>query len=354
MSKSLEVEHDTVLAPFTTIGLGGPTHTLVHCKYEQDIMDAIALARQNNVPFHVLGGGSNTIFPDEGFPGVVAKIELVGISYEEIGEGVCVTAAAGEQWGEFVDAVIERGLAGVECLAGIPGLVGGAPMQNIGAYGQDVSETIEYVDAIHRQTGEKVRFSNKECMFGYRMSRFKSQDADAYIITSVSFLLRKDSKPTVSYEQVKKEIEALYGKESLGAGKEALRKVADVVVSLRKQKSMVIDTTDPHTRSCGSFFTNPIVTAEQMHNLEALADIRGFKEKDGYKISAAALIEFAGFERGQKFGNIGISPNHSLALVNYGGTTKELLQAAHTIQSKVQDMFEVELVIEPVAVSIQD
>ncbi|MBI1833388.1 MAG: FAD-binding protein [Candidatus Andersenbacteria bacterium] len=273
------IRRNVPLAPLTTINLGGPARFLVVCKNEEDIRRALALSHQENVPLHILGGGSNTVFADEGFQGVVAKIELKGLTFTEENETVLVSAAAGEVWDEVVQASLAKGLAGIECLSGIPGLVGATPMQNVGAYGQDVAETIEDVTTIDRRTGKSVTFTNAACTFAYRVSRFKKEDLGTYIVTNVRFRLRRAK----------------------------------------------------------------LVQATQSGQ-------QGYTVKGGVKMSAAWLVEQAGFARGQRFGNVGISPNHSLALVNYGGTTKELLAVATTIQKKVKELFDITLELEPVAV----
>ncbi|MBI3251166.1 MAG: UDP-N-acetylmuramate dehydrogenase [Candidatus Andersenbacteria bacterium] len=345
------IRRNVPLAPLTTINLGGPARFLVVCKNEEDIRRALALSHQENVPLHILGGGSNTVFADEGFQGVVAKIELKGLTFTEENETVLVSAAAGEVWDEVVQASLAKGLAGIECLSGIPGLVGATPMQNVGAYGQDVAETIEDVTTIDRRTGKSVTFTNAACTFAYRVSRFKKEDLGTYIVTNVRFRLRRDAVPTIRYPQVQAQLEKMYGTVDIGTGQEALEKVRETVLHLRRSKSMVVNPSDPHSRSCGSFFTNPIISAEKAKLVQATqSGQQGYTVKGGVKMSAAWLVEQAGFARGQRFGNVGISPNHSLALVNYGGTTKELLAVATTIQKKVKELFDITLELEPVAV----
>ena len=348
------IQEDVPLAKRTTIGLGGMADQLIACKSVADIQEALAYARDKDMPIHVLGGGSNTIFADAGFRGVVLAVQLRGIAIRDDG---LVTTAAGEPWDELVQQTIAAGLGGFEALSGIPGLVGATPMQNVGAYGQQVSDVIVTVEAIERATGAVVTFDNDECAFEYRGSRFKYADADRYIITSVTYQLDSMGAPTVKYPQLREKITA-DGVKDLGHGTAALATVREATLSLRRSKSMVVDPSDPNSRSCGSFFINPVLTLSEYEAVVARAtkdgvadEVPQFPAGDNVKIPAAWLIEHAGFSKGERRGGVGISENHPLALVNHDGTTEELLQLAEEIQQGVAKQFGVELVREPVLVT---
>lgn len=345
------------LSPLTTIRLGGRARYFAECETVSDIVQALAFAEKQALPMHVLGGGSNSIFADEGFHGLVIAMRIRGLTF---GEDGIIEAAAGEPWDPLVATAIERGWAGFECLSGIPGLVGATPMQNVGAYGQEVAEVIESVTVLDRNTKEEIVFSNTECNFAYRTSRFKAVDVGRYIITSVRYRLRTDGMPQLQYPQLR---EAL-GSASLPSGKQGLEMVRDAVLTLRRKKSMVIDDRDPNSRSCGSFFINPLASKQQLRKLQqqypdipfftgeetprgsAAADWTG----DHVKIPAAWLVEHAGFSKGMQRAGVGVSTNHPLALVNKDGTTQALLDLARDIRESVYEKFGVTLEQEPVAV----
>jgi UDP-N-acetylmuramate dehydrogenase len=344
------IQEHVSLAPLTTIGLGGTARYFTTCHTTDELLGALKYAQDRNLKTHILGGGSNTIFSDDGFDGLVIHISLKGIEFQDTGNHALAVAQAGEGWDAFVVQCIERGLAGVECLSGIPGFVGATPIQNVGAYGQEVAQTIEYVDALDTHTLQRVRFSNKECEFEYRRSRFKYQDNGRYVITAVAYRLQHNGSPTTRYPEVQK---AVKGISQLPPGKEQLLALRDVVLSLRKRKSMVIDNNDPHSRSCGSFFVNPVISSEQFSALQQIADtdIPHFAVGKSIKVPAAWLIEHAGFTKGYRKGGVGISQNHTLALVNYGGTAKELLTLAEDIHRAVKTTFGIELKQEPVVIT---
>jgi UDP-N-acetylmuramate dehydrogenase len=344
-----KIQKNISLSDFTTIKLGGIASEFISCESDQDIISALEYANQKNIPVHVLGGGSNTIFQDAGFAGLVIYIKTSGITHKDLQDNtVILTAQAGENWDDVVQYAIERNLTGLECLSGIPGSVSGTPFQNVGAYGQDVSQTIESVSCIERATGKQIVFSNQECSFGYRTSKFKTTDRDKYIITQVVFKLEKNKTPEIKYPELQNEVG-----EELKSGTEGLQQVRDAVLALRQKKSMLIDSNDSNSISCGSFFTNSIISTTDFENNEALqnSDIPNFPEKDNHvKLSAGWLIEHAGFQKGMKKGNVGISDNHALALVNRGGTTQELLDFAHHIQETVHQKFNINLELEPIVV----
>lgn len=345
------------LAPQTTIGLGGPARYFVAAASEAQLRDALRAAAVRGLPVQLLGRGSNTIFADDGFPGLVVHVALHGVRLEREGDDVLATAAAGEDWDGLVLRCLQEGLQGFECLSGIPGSVGATPVQNVGAYGQDVSQTLVGLRALDRESLESVSFSSEECGFGYRESRFKGHDTGRFLITEVTYRLRPHAPPALNYPELAREALAL-GVVDL-APDEALLATREAVLKLRRAKSMVYDPADPNAHSVGSFFLNPVLDEDAYRTLrerliahfpEDPPQPPSFATPHGRKIPAAWLIERAGFGRGLRRGGVGISENHTLALVNYGGSTKELLALAKEIQDAVERAFAVHLEPEPVIV----
>ena len=350
----LAIEHNRPLAGLTTIGLGGPARFVATCTTVGHIREAVNFAGEKGLPLQIIGGGSNMIFGDDGFPGLVVRIALRGISVTE-GKLCEVTVAAGEPWDPFVAFCIDYHLGGVECLSGIPGLAGATPIQNVGAYGQEVSDTILRVSALDRTTLEPVEFPAANCWFGYRKSRFKLEDAGRYIVTAVTFGLQKHAAPVVRYAELRKKLES--DGATLPPGRPGLLAVRTAVLDLRRKKSMVLEVTDPNSRSVGSFFVNPVISTglfASLQNQWARAGhtdpVPSFPSAPGVKVPAGWLVEHAGFPRGFRLGGVGISENHALALVNYSGTTDELLGLARQIQRAVHDTFGIMLEPEPVIV----
>ncbi|HUS29536.1 MAG TPA: UDP-N-acetylmuramate dehydrogenase [Kofleriaceae bacterium] len=338
-----DVKRDVPLAPLTTLGIGGLAKRFARVTSEGELADALGDADSANERVLILGGGSNLVVLDEGWSGLVLQMAIEGVTIESDGDGFArVHAAAGVVWDDFVDEMVRNGLGGVECLSGIPGLVGATPMQNVGAYGQEVADTIVRVHAFDREAFEPVAFAPAACEFAYRTSAFKGKDR--YVITEVEFRLPKrvDSMP-IKYAELAK---ALGLQEGATA---SLASVRDTVIGLRRKKGMVVDAADPDSRSAGSFFTNPIVAAEVA---ATLTDAPMWPQPDGrVKLSAGWLIERAGFTKGTVRGNVGISSKHALALVNRGGATAaELLAFAREIQEAVRSKLGVELQMEPVIV----
>jgi UDP-N-acetylmuramate dehydrogenase len=351
MTEALTLQENVPLSGYSTIGLGGMARYFAFCRSQNDLLRALEFAENRSLNVQILGGGSNTLFADAGFNGVVVKVALLDISYREDGEWCLVTAAAGEDWGPFVQGCLQRGLAGLECLSGIPGAVGATPIQNVGAYGQEVADTIVTVYALDRETRAPISFTEKECEFGYRQSRFKGKDKDRYIVTAVTFRLRRNGLPSIRYPELRKYIESSIDLHALGAGRAALEAVAEAVVALRKKKSMVIDPSDPQSKSLGSFFMNPVLSEAAFARLrQQCGDVPSFPAEGGVKVPAAWLVEHAGFRRGYSVGGAAISANHALALVNLGTTTSELLSLARRIQEGVRKQFDVTLEMEPVVV----
>lgn len=345
-----EISENIPLKNYTSIKLGGRTKFFCECKSEKKLIEYLNYAKKNNINVHVLGGGSNTIFSDEGFDGLVIKVGLKGIKiHNDFKNHVIIKTAAGEEWDDFVKYCIKYNFAGVECLSGIPGSVGATPIQNVGAYGQEVKDTIIFVKAINRETYKPTMFSNEDCLFGYRTSRFKTTDKGKYIVTEVMFKLKKDGKPEIKYPELDKYLKSKTEKDySLGD-------VRNAVMELRKKKAMVLDENEPDSVSCGSFFVNPVLSKKEFDNLCAKLninrdDIPNYLTESGMKLSAAWLIENAGFKKGYTKNGAGISNKHSLALVNRGGTTKDLLELAEEIQVNVYDKFGIVMVKEPVVI----
>ena len=299
-------------------------------------------------PLLLLAGGSNLVIADEGFDGLVLRIATRGIERRADDGAVRLSVAAGESWDELVAGAVADGLVGVECLGGIPGSVGATPIQNVGAYGQEVSETIASVRVLDRRSGEVLELAPEECGFGYRTSAFKRAPGER-VVLAVDFVLARGSESApVRYGELARALGVELGQ---SAPAEAVR---EAVLALRRGKGMVVDPADPDSVSAGSFFTNPILEADAFAALERRAGERppAFPEPDGrVKTSAAWLVERAGFHRGYGDGRAGISSKHTLALVNRGGaTTAELIALAREIAAGVERAFGVALVPEPVFV----
>jgi UDP-N-acetylmuramate dehydrogenase len=344
-AERLPIAADVPLASRTTLGVGGSARWLATALDEAGVIEALEWGRHRHVPVLVLGGGSNVVVSDRGFDGLVIDIALRGIRCEERGGGVRLTVGSGEIWDDVVDYAVSRGLSGIECLSGIPGRVGATPIQNVGAYGQEVAETVVAVVAIARESGERETFSGEQCQFSYRSSIFKREQKDAWVITSVTFSLERDRPPAIRYAELERRL--------AGRLTPSLRDVRQAVLALRRSKGMVLDPADPDSRSVGSFFMNPIVDDGSLSDLIARASNRGIAREaipafpvtgGGTKLSAGWLIEHAGFEKGYRRGNVGLSAKHALAIVNCGGATAEAIRAlAEEIQSAVREAFGVEL-----------
>ncbi|MCW3040745.1 MAG: UDP-N-acetylenolpyruvoylglucosamine reductase [Solirubrobacterales bacterium] len=345
------------LAPFTTLRLGGPPRRLVEARDEATLIDAVRAADEAGEPLLLLGGGSNVVIADDGFPGVAVLVRTSGVTRVDGGGKVVLTVAAGEDWDAFVARCVAEDLAGVEGLSGIPGSVGATPIQNVGAYGQDVSETVVGVRVYDRERGTIVSGDARSCRFGYRHSRFKDQP-DRFVLLDVSFALDRspDSRPLKYVELTR----------ALGVSVGASAPLADVraaVLGLRSAKGMVLDGADHDTWSAGSFFTNPILDLAAFQTLDARvleqygpdARLPRYPEPDGrLKTSAAWLIERAGFGKGfavEPGAPASVSTKHSLALTNRGGArTGDLVALAEAVADGVQARFGVRLVPEPVFV----
>jgi UDP-N-acetylmuramate dehydrogenase len=335
------------LAGYTTLGVGGPARWFTEVADEAALRDALRWARARSVPLRVLGGGSNLVVADHGVEAFVVRLALRGVQSRPIVGAVEVTAAAGEPWDDFVRLTVESGWAGLECLSGIPGLVGATPMQNVGAYGQEVSDTITRVRALDTRSGDIVEVPAAECGFAYRDSAFKRREPGRFVVLAVTYRLTPGGAPALRYADVERHLA------QRGIRAPSLADVRESVLAIRRTKSMVIDPADPNRRSCGSFFTNPIIPREAFAEVErrvADATMPRWSQPDGrIKLSAAWLIERAGFRRGQREGPVGLSTRHALAIVAHDGArAADVLAFARRVQTTVADRFAVRLTPEPV------
>jgi UDP-N-acetylmuramate dehydrogenase len=352
--RRLRLHEYVPLAPYTTLGLGGKARYLAECGSEDEVRAALAYAADRLLPVYVLGGGSNVVFPDSGFPGLVVRITIGGIEFRD-GPSPEVRAGAGVDWDTLVQGAVERGWTGIECLSGIPGTVGGTPIQNVGAYGQEIAETLVSVACLDRTTLERRALTARDCAFGYRDSRFKRADRERYVVLEVVLRLARDQRPRVRYPELQRAVAGLGGVDTIPTG-EAVRLVRQAVLGLRRGKSMVLDPADPNTRSVGSFFTNPVLPAATFAELERRWQGMPSFPADGgagVKVPAAWLVERAGFPKGYRgrSGGAGISTRHALALVNLGGTSADLLALAEEVRAGVERQFGIRLAYEPEVVS---
>lgn len=344
------VEENRSLAPLTTLGIGGPARWFIEAHSEEDIAEAATWAREERVPLFVLGGGSNLLIADAGVDGLILQIALKGVQVRENESDPSTRTyqvAAGEDWDRFVQRTIDDDCSGIECLAGIPGTVGGTPVQNVGAYGQEVSTTIERVRIFNLQERTFTEFCAEESGFAYRTSRFNTIDKGRYIVTRVDYRVHSGGTPTLKYADLQREF--------LTGSTPTLKEVAVAVRRIRQSKGMLLVDGDPDCRSAGSFFKNPIVTEKQAGEVATFAGSEPPRYPAGadnlamVKLSAAWLIEKAGFTKGYALGRAAISTKHTLALVNRGGATAaEMLALASQIRSAVSGRFGIELQMEPV------
>lgn len=331
------------LSTLTTLRLGGPARRLIEVEKPDELVEAVQAADTAGEPVLILGGGSNLVVGDAGFDGTVIKIATTGVHVLTTTDLVAVTAQAGEDWDGLVATVVDEGWAGLEAMSGIPGLVGATPIQNVGAYGQEVAETVTSVTAYDREVGAVTPLRPADCAFGYRSSALKGDDR--YVVIDVTYTLARGgmSRP-IRYPELARRLDVEIGDQVPPAA------VRAAVLGLRRGKGMVLDPSDPDATSAGSFFTNPIVPAEVAATLPA--ELPRWPAPDGQvKVSAAWLIEQAGFGKGYGNGAARISTKHTLALTNRGGaTTAELLGLARELRDGVQAKFGITLVNEPVLV----
>jgi UDP-N-acetylmuramate dehydrogenase len=350
MADKFRIRENVPLAPFTTFGIGGPARWFAEAASEGEILHSVAWARERDLPLFVLGGGSNLLISDAGFPGLVLHVALKGIEAIAEASSQIYRVAAGEDWDSFVQQTVEANCAGIECLAGIPGTVGGTPVQNVGAYGQEVAETIQSVRVLDLKSLLFREFPAADCGFAYRASLFNTTARGRYVVVRVDYRLRPDGEPNPRYSDLQKAFPT--------GTNPSLSEVATAVRKIRQAKGMLLVDGDPDCRSAGSFFKNPIISVEEFSALTARLGRTADNPPPHYpggegqiKLPAAWLIEQAGFPKGYALGRAGISTRHTLALVNLGNSlAAEILALQDEIVAGVAAKFGVRLHMEPVQV----
>jgi UDP-N-acetylmuramate dehydrogenase len=346
----MQIQENIALAPMTTLRVGGKARYFVRANTVEDVQAAVEFADSKKNPLFVLGGGSNVLISDNGWPGLVLQIGISGIDHSHERETIRLIVGAGEEWDAFVAFCATRNLAGIECLSGIPGSVGGTPVQNVGAYGQEVSQTIESVLVFDLVEKDITEMDAADCEFSYRSSIFNTRERGRYIILRVTYELRHAGPPSLRYADL----------QNYFAGRNAAPTLADVrkaILEIRASKGMLIMPGDPDSQSVGSFFKNPILTPAQFDELSRKATDRRLQVpnypalSEQKKISAAWLVENSGFEKGYIKGHTGISSKHALALINRGGAAAaEIIALKDEVQERVEQVWGIKLEPEPVLV----
>lgn len=334
------------LAPYTTLNIGGPAKYFTNITSVDELVSAISWAKSKKIPVFILGGGSNIVISDTGFAGLVIKMDIKGIEIlKRDPEGILVKTNAGQTWDNFVSQTVDNNWAGIECLSGIPGTAGAAPIQNIGAYGQEVKNTITKVHVLDTSDLKIKTLSNKQCRFSYRNSVFKKKKN--FVVTSVTFRLYINGTPSLNYQALKD----AFIKEHGSNYKPNLKEVREKVIQIRREKSMIFDPLDKNSMSVGSFFVNPIINKSHFAKLQKkYGNAIPFWETENkkYKLAAAWLIEQSGFKRGFIYKNVGISEKHALSIINRGGGNfSEISELVEMILKKVKTDFNVLLDVEP-------
>lgn len=344
------IQENVALAPLTTMQVGGPARYFVEASSAEEVREALQYANSRSLRLFVLGGGSNLVVSDKGWPGLVLKVAIPGINHRH-GHGTAYfDVGAGEDWDGFVAIAVQHLCAGVECLSGIPGSVGGTPVQNVGAYGQEVADTIVSLTALNLETGEEEEFEKADCGFGYRTSVFNTSRRGRYVILRVTYALPHNGEPRLAYGDLKKHFAGLGRTPTLAEVREAVRQI-------RASKGMLLTPGDEDARSAGSFFKNPVLSAEQFDDLKRRAAARNL-EVPSYpaleaqrKVSAAWLVEHSGFSKGFQRGRVRLSSKHALAIVNRGGATAaEIVAFKDEIERHVHQTWGIGLEVEPVLV----
>ena len=343
------------LAPLTTFKIGGPATYFVEAKHAGEAQEAVAFARSRDLPLFILGGGSNLVVADAGWPGLVLKVAVPGIEQRSGNDNdeedrVLFDVGAGESWDRFVSQAVMARCAGVECLSGIPGSVGGTPVQNVGAYGQEVAETIASVEALDLKDGQIRELCREACGFGYRTSIFNTTERGRFIILRVTYALAPGGAPSIRYADLKRHFDGRETPPNLAETREAVRHI-------RALKGMLLVAGEEDCQSAGSFFKNPVLSEAQHEELKKRATARRLTVPNypaletHKKISAAWLVEHSGFTKGYRLGQAGISRKHALAIVNRGGATAaEVVALKEQIQQRVEEIWGVHLEPEPVMV----
>jgi UDP-N-acetylmuramate dehydrogenase len=346
----MTVLENVYLAPLTTLKVGGPARYFTEPKSAAEVAEGVNFARSKDLPLFVLGGGSNLVVSDAGWPGLVLKLAVRGIEERTENGKTLFDVGAGEEWDRFVARAVARNCAGVECLSGIPGSVGGTPVQNVGAYGQEVSETIESVQVFDLIDGQVRELCAEACGLQYRTSIFNTSERGRFIILRVTYALTPGGKPRIDYADLKKHFAGFQNIPSLTSTREAVRRI-------RAAKAMLITPGDEDCRSAGSFFKNPVLPAEQYDQLTRRAAAKGLQVPSypaldaQKKVSAAWLVEHSGFSKGYSSGQVGISRKHALAIVNRGeASAADILGLKDHIQQRVDELWNIHLEPEPVFV----
>ena len=341
----MDLHENVPLAPLTTLGVGGRARFFVRAESTDDVGEAVALSSAQKLPLFILGGGSNLLISDRGWGGLVLQIAIPGVN--DLGENGLVEAGAGVEWDSFVEYCVSRNYAGVECLSGIPGTVGGTPVQNVGAYGQEASETIVSLRAYDLAANSERELTSAESEFSYRTSIFNTSQRGRFIIVQVTYALIPGGVPSLRYVDLQKYLAGGGHTPTLSETREAVRKI-------RGSKGMLISPGDPDSRSAGSFFKNPVLSTSELEDLLRRAAERHLPVPtypalaQRRKVSAAWLVENAGFTKGYARGPAGISSKHALALVNRGGaTSNDILELKDEIQEKVEQVWGIRLETEP-------
>jgi UDP-N-acetylmuramate dehydrogenase len=344
------ITENVLLAPLTTLKVGGPARYFIEATSIAEVSEAVEFSRSRNLPLFTLGGGSNLVISDAGWPGLVLKIGITGINHRHGRDEVIFEVGAGEDWDKFVGMVVTHNIAGLECLSGIPGTAGASPVQNIGAYGEEVANSIESVLVLDLRDGQQQELSREDCAFSYRTSIFNTTERGRYIILQVNYLLKHGGEAYIGYADLKKYFAGWGEKPTLANTRDAVKKI-------RAGKGMLIVPGDDDCRSAGSFFKNPILSSDDYERLMARAAAKNLQIPSypalatQKKVSAAWLVEHSGFSRGYGNGSVGISRKHALAIVNRGNATAaDVVAFKEAIQQRVEEIWGILLEPEPVFV----
>lgn len=345
----MNIEEQIPLAEMTTLGVGGPAKYFSEVRNVDELKATLTWAEHHQEPIFVLGGGSNIVISEKGFDGLVIRLGMKSVSTLVADHSVKIRCEAGLEWDKLVEYSVTKNWSGMECLSGIPGSVGATPIQNVGAYGQEVADTIIEVEVLNIKTKKLEFFSNQECQFSYRDSRFKSKDTGKYVVVAVCFELTPNRFPELRYGELSR----------LARSKQihTVNQLRETVLEIRRSKGMVVDPDDPDSKSAGSFFTNPILSLDHYKEFSRRLTHLGMKTDvvpifptaDGRKkVSAAWLIEHSGFKRGHDGGSVGLSSKHALALINKGGArSDDVLDLCMKIKGAVFEHFGLHLEPEP-------
>jgi UDP-N-acetylmuramate dehydrogenase len=344
------IQENVPLASLTTLHVGGMARFFVEVKTHAEVSQAVQFASSRNLPLFVLGGGSNLVISDSGWPGLILRMAIAGVEEQNANDQLLFDAGAGEEWDKLVARAVAKNCAGIECLSGIPGSVGGTPVQNVGAYGQEVSDTIESVLAFDLKDCQIHDLCNEACGFAYRASIFNTSQRGRYIILRVTYALSRGGEARIQYADLKKEFAGWTKRPTVADVRHAVRQI-------RAAKGMLITAGDDDSRSAGSFFKNPVLSAEQYEELTRRAADKGLQVPSypaleaHKKVSAAWLVEHSGFGKGYSTGRAGLSRKHALAIVNRGhATAGDIIALKDAIQQRVEDIWGIRLHPEPVFV----